>query len=486
MNTTQFAGPFKRIPYEFYVQSPVGLVPKHQAEDDHQGEPKTNPDEIVWSTENTRLIFHLSWPKNSSVNFFTPKEKYTVKYRDLDDAIHSCLETGPNCYLAKLDMKSAFRNLPVRKEDWMLLVMMARHPKTNEKLFFMDKCVPFGHSISCCHFQRFFNAVEWILRHRTNKKANNYMNNFLLVALFEMACNNLVEVFLQVCTEIRFPVALDKTFWATQTTVFLGMLLNTRNQTISVPLDKREKAVKMLEKLFRSRKITHFNLQQLTSLLNYIARAVVPARAFTHRYYAKMKGVLKPHHHIRVDGEMKLDAQVWLTFLQDQSAVCCPFSDFKANTVSAMELKFASDASRNPELGYRAIFKNVWISGLWEPGFVEQCNPSIEYLELYALTVAIFLWIPLLSNKRVILFCDNEAVVYNVNASSASSSNSMFLIRAITLKCLRHNVRIFMRHVRGKMNVLPDLLSRNRLDKFWELAPVSMSRTPEKVPQECD
>ena len=53
----RYAGPFEIIPFEYYIQSPIGLVPKDNGKD-------------------VRLIFHLSYPRNSgkSVNENIPKE----------------------------------------------------------------------------------------------------------------------------------------------------------------------------------------------------------------------------------------------------------------------------------------------------------------------------------------------------------------------------------------------------------------------------
>ena len=52
----RYAGPFRKIPYKYYIQSPVGLVPKDKG-------------------KKTRLIFHLSYPKTGdSVNSGIPDE----------------------------------------------------------------------------------------------------------------------------------------------------------------------------------------------------------------------------------------------------------------------------------------------------------------------------------------------------------------------------------------------------------------------------
>ena len=79
------AGPFDKIPYENFIQSPIGLVPK------------------LGNEGKTRLIFHLSYNfatndksnttpvDERSLNQDTPKEICMVKYNDLDHAIKSCL-----------------------------------------------------------------------------------------------------------------------------------------------------------------------------------------------------------------------------------------------------------------------------------------------------------------------------------------------------------------------------------------------------------
>ena len=224
-----FAGPFTEIPFENYIQSPIGLVPKSE------------PGE-------TGLIFHFSYPEGDSVNSHIPKEKCSAKYKDLDHAIKLCLEIGKGCFVAKLDMKSAFRNLPIKPEDRKWLIMKAVSPIDNKVYYFVDKCLPFGASISCSHFQRVSNAINHIFEHRSKSKANDYLDDFLFAALLEWLCNQRVGIFLDICKEINFPVSMEKTEWATRFIIFLGMLLDTVNQTISIPVGKRDKALGLLEK----------------------------------------------------------------------------------------------------------------------------------------------------------------------------------------------------------------------------------------------
>ena len=126
-------------------------------------------------------------------------------------------------------MHSTFRNLPIKPEDWKWLMMMAIHPLTKKKWYFFDKCLPFGASIFCPHFQRFSNCVAHLVKWRSGKKTHNYLDDFFFVNLLKALCNGQVETFLQLCKEINFPVSLEKTFWTDTVIVFLGILINSHS-----------------------------------------------------------------------------------------------------------------------------------------------------------------------------------------------------------------------------------------------------------------
>ena len=112
------------------------------------------------------------------------------------------------------------------------------------------------------------------------------------------------------------------------------------------------------------------------------------------------------------------------------------------------------------------MFDSAWLFGRWEPVFVAECKPSIEFLELYALCMGVFVWIERLANRRIILYCDNEVIVAMVNSSTSSCKYCMVLIRKLVLKCLCYNTRVITRHLKGIHNQYSDFLSRMRIDHF--------------------
>ena len=65
----RYAGPYEKVPFKHFIQSPVALVPKDKG-------------------KKTRLIFHLSYPKTGdSVNSGIPDDLCSVKYPDFMEAV---------------------------------------------------------------------------------------------------------------------------------------------------------------------------------------------------------------------------------------------------------------------------------------------------------------------------------------------------------------------------------------------------------------
>ena len=63
----------------------------------------------------------------------------------------------------------------------------------------------------------------------------------------------------------------------------------------------------------------------------------------------------------------------------------------------------------------------------------------------------------------------------------------MVLIRIIVLQGLKHNVKINVKHVAGKLNQYSDWLSRMEYKKFWQNAKLNnrtFSKKPSPIPKE--
>ena len=341
-----------------------------------------------------------------------------------------------------------------------------------------------------------FSIVERIAGRIMRTWITNYLDDFLFIYITQEGCNHIVIIFLNICEQIRKEerysskfVSLEKTQWASTQIIFLGMLLNGKTYTLSISLERRETILKLVKKFKDKRKLTVKELQQLAGHLNFINRAIVPGRAFTRRMYAKFSGnnilkkdgtMLKPYHHIKLDIEFRLDCAMWEYFLTNLNSVTRPFI-YLSNVTTAESINFYSDASACETLGYGVIFRNNWIYGKWVPDFIRNYKPSIEFLELFALCAGVLTYENQIKNTRVIVHCDNQAVVHMVNNLTSRCHQCMKLIRLLTINNLQHDRRVFVQHIEGKRNVLSDVLSHLKLDKFFRLVPSTVQQFPDKI-----
>ena len=185
-------------------------------------------------------------------------------------------------------------------------------------------------------------------------------------------------------------------------------------------------------------------------------KCIVPGRAFTRRLYNYFDSSMKPHYHVNLNKEIKSDLTVWSTFLRHPTVFCRPFMDY-TTVLTAEDLDMFTDASG--KIGCGGIFGTMWFYMLWDKAF----------LELFALTIAVRLWVPLLSNRRICLFVDNEILERMVNATSTKCKNCMVLIRMIVMTSLVHNVRVFAKHISTKNNYFADAISRCQWRRFSQL-----------------
>ena len=364
----RYTGPFTSPPFDHYVQSPVGVVPKAEGK--------------------TRLISHLSYAfgkdeHQQSINHHILDRLCSVKYNDLDCAVRNSLKIldlfwGKNAlgtetlYYAKSDCSSTFRVLPVQIGQRCPLVIKMKHPITHKMCYFVDKCLPFGASISCAICQEFSNVLkpmsEWRIKviMKVTPALTNYLDDFLFVAISIIICNGMMRQFLWVCKFIGCPVSMEKTEWAMPILIFLGILMNGKMRTLSVPNDKKDKAIQLLTEAVNKKKATIKKIQKLTGTLNFLNRAIVLGRAFTRGMYSHLKlrndkgKILKQHYHVNLSRDFVMDCKMWLQFLREvgpnNQRLCRPFIDLYSMTHGAHTLCFYLDTSRSKSLGMGAIF----------------------------------------------------------------------------------------------------------------------------------
>lgn len=237
----RIAGPFDSSPFPQFKISPLGLVPKRQP-------------------GHFRLIHHLSYPRTNgtSVNAGIDKAHSAVSYAGIADAVSVIKKLGTGCYMAKTDIKSAFRILPVHADDYALLGFSWKG-----KLYY-DRRVAMGCASSCLTFETFSTALEWVARHKLGcTGVVHILDDFLFLETSLEDCEQALDKFLQFCSSVVVPIAEEKTYHSKKVKDFVGISLDSIKMEARLPLDKLEKCQSLLHEFLDRKSCKRRELESL-------------------------------------------------------------------------------------------------------------------------------------------------------------------------------------------------------------------------------
>lgn len=440
-------GPFLSPPFPNLRVSPLGVVPKRE-----EGK--------------YRLIQHLSHPKGSSVNDGILSEDSSVTYVSFDRAVSLVRKAGRGALMAKSDIESAFRLLPVHADCFHLLGCFL------DGCYYYDTCLPMGCSISCYYFELFSTFLEWVVKRESGlRSVTHYLDDFLFVSPAESdGCAKLLSCFCQMMARFGVPLSAEKTSGPVTVLSFLGIEIDTQAMVFRLPVDKLRKLEAALDAFMGSSKVTLKQAQSLLGLLAFAGRVLPMGRAFARRLSLATKGLRCPDHHFRVTRPLKLDMAVWRNFLAKYNGRTC----FLEPEVSNASMALYTDAAGS--VGFGAVLGDQWCAEQWPQSWREAglCS-NLTLLEFFPIVVAIEVWPHCFANRKVIFWTDNISVVHCVNNQSSSSLPVLALLRHLVLRCLENNVWFRARHVPGVENKVADSLSRFNMQDFRRFHPTAAS-----------
>ena len=424
----RFRGPFDDPPFARFHTSPLSL------------KPKKDPGKF-------RLVIDLSYPyDNTSVNKNIPDEIASVKYTSFEQAIDLLLQSGPFSSMAKADIKSAFRIIPVHPDDYRYLGF------TVQGKYYYDVNLPMGCSISCAVFEAFARALHWILEHKLGIiNVLHYLDDWFFVEKSDKDCEYDLHIFKHITTKLGVPLAPEKLEGPSKVLSFLGIELDSIQMEARIPQNKLQKYRTALDNIIQSDSVPMGELRSLAGKLNWTLSIIPSGRAFLRRLYDAFSHIDDPRLMIPINSGLQQDLKTWQTFLNEYNGrhflAYYPIRD-------ATELNLHADASFKAGA---ATFKDEWIRILFP---ADWSKFGITFLELYPLIAMLDLKAAVLKNSKVILHTDNHAAMVIINAQTAKPPHIMRLVRYMVLLTLRYSIKVVAKHVPGKLNCIPDLLSR--------------------------
>ena len=426
----RIAGPFKIPPLKNFVVSPLALRAKK-------------------NSQKIRLLHNLSAPYDgSSINFNIPDEAAKVTYANITNALEIILNKKC-CFLAKTDIADAFRLIPLAKQDHHL---MGFKIKDN---FYYDMCLPMGCRSSCAIFERFSDALLYILK--TKYKVTNVvkvLDDFLFLGSTRAECEKGLTAFREIAKIINLPIAEHKTLGPTRVLTFLGIEIDTVLQQVRIPEDKLQENLLLIAKAVKDPNLTLRELKSLIGKLGFASNVISAGKTFLRRLHDCTVGAYDPNRIVYLHDETLNDLKAWQHFLRSYNGKTFYWA---IPALSPPSVSLYSDSSG---YGYGGVCYPYWFCGRFPEVWGEF---DIQYLELYPILLHFHVFEKIVRGKHVLVLTDNQAIAYTLNNLSSKNKNVMTLMRILVIQLMKINSYITAVHLPGKLNKVCDFISRHQV-----------------------
>jgi hypothetical protein len=167
-------------------------------------------------------------------NYISPS-LCSLHYAYVEGAAAIVLRVGKGTLLAQLDIKSAYRNIPIHPGDRHLLGMHWRDR------YFINTCLPFGLRSAPKIFNATADALEWLIANEGETFVEfvfNYLDDFLFGGSPNSdSCGRNLELALRICCLLSFPVMAEKVS-GPSTILEFGFVIDTNAMEIRLPEEK--------------------------------------------------------------------------------------------------------------------------------------------------------------------------------------------------------------------------------------------------------
>ena len=447
LQESRVTGPFAHSEVPAAHVSRFGVIPKS-----HQ------PDK--W-----RLIVDLSHPKGKSVNDRIPKSLCSMSYITTDNAISRILALGRGTLLAKIDVKSAFRLIPVHPSDRHLVAM---EWKDN---IYIDTCLPFGLR-SAPKLNIMADLLAWILEQQGVSILMHYIDDFLTMGCpMSPECQLNLDILIQVCSLLNIPLAIQKVEGPTPCLDFLGIILDATHMEARLPVDKLTRIYHTVANWLDKRNATKREILSLVGLLQHAAKVVHSGQMFVRRIYNVAAKVQEMDHYTPLSKDFHSDLYWWHTFVTSWNGISFLQA---AHGDPTPQVTIQIDALGT--LGCRAFCKGRWLQWQWP----EEWFPiPIMAKEMVPIVLSCAVWGCQLAHKTVLFQCDNTGVVAAVKKGTAKEELVMYLLRSLWFFVAHFDISVSIEHIAAAANQTADQLSRYNMQTFFCSNPqVSILSTP--------
>ena len=197
----------------------------------------------------------------------------------VDDAVDFIRKLGRGTQLVKLDLKDAYRMVPVHPANYHLLGIEWRGNT------YVDRALPFGLHSAPKIFNAAADFIAWVLACQGVKCQLHYLDDFLLLATPNSQQGR--DILAITLHTFGIPVATHKTEGPTTILIFLGILIDTDNFELRLPAEKLTRLQQTIRQWVPRHTCTRQELESLLGHLSHATTVIPQGRTFLWQLFAK-------------------------------------------------------------------------------------------------------------------------------------------------------------------------------------------------------
>ena len=191
------------------------------------------------------------------------------------DASFILWRAGKGALMAKVDIRSAYRNVPVHPDDRWLMGMMWKGA------LYVDKSLPFGLRSALKIFTVVADTAQWVIQQEGFDFIIHYLDDFLVIGALESEeCAVALATVLRVFERLGLPVAPNKLEGPWIHLTFLGFELDSMAMIIRLPLQKLLELQELLQAWRGHMTCTRSDLESLVGKLAHACTVVQLGKTF--------------------------------------------------------------------------------------------------------------------------------------------------------------------------------------------------------------
>ena len=471
-------GPFttQNCPFKKLHFSPLFTVPKPDA---------------LW-----RIVAHLSSPRwGVSVNDCIYKEAKDVSYIYFTEVAEFVHSLGYDARLWVIDAKDAYYRVPIKKQYWRYMAIKWFG------IIFIFTCLQMGLGSACAIYQRFADAVLYIIRTKHallftcavsgQVYIRHYLDDFFGGHRDPWIALKQLSAAYKCFDELGIPTQFKKVKFPHWIQIILGWVWDTRAGTVSLPQPKVVAYSAHVTRLIRERDkgATRKDLEHLDGRLGHARFGIYCGKAKQRNIQHALH--LETHNYtdrIILSDLVISDLKWWLKAFKYMNGI--PLAWVYKNPMVFDDEMWTDAALKGDDVvggmggctlsgkAYQLDNRATLIRVVKQRRVVD-----IKWLEILAVYILIAQLAPQLKYKNLKIYCDNTTAVSSIikKRGPLNRRDIHHIVDKICMLAVQYRFRFWIEHIAGDDNIMADRLSRfKQLYTVGEIDPSRFEYIPRR------